>query len=465
MRSVALIWLFLASGASVAAPLGESLYPGLMEFEEAFGLYSDGEFERARTGFHYLAEMGDPEGRLNLGVMLVKGEGGPVDRIEGAAWIRWAEEGGIDHAADIRGIIERGLDPVELAAVASRLEGLKVAGGAEAETPDVPSTDAADTTVSEPTQPADDSDGFACMKRSSPNYPEGALWKSRPGVVVLDAMVDPDGILGAVQAMNRTDMDEFAREAVRAMTSWHAGDCPPKTHTRVAQTIEFAINDFDADYTEASRVYAAELLADAREGDPAAAFGVATLAQDYTGLFELMPGEVDGLLQFAAVAGLPEARYMMDQHWMRWVILAARQGYGPALYQLYRSERLSVDERRRALREAARTGHKSAIFMAARWFAAHPEAAERDGLFALEVTSESETARRQGDVLIPQARAMALAETGQFIEAARLQDRIVRTLRRSSRPVRLAEERLVAYRAGKAWRDPTLLKESAPRVR
>ena len=82
MRRLALLSLLLAVTSAPAAPLGEIVYPGLMEFNEAYELYTAGDFERARTGFRHLAELGDPEAQLDRGVMLAKGEG----RVAGNPW-------------------------------------------------------------------------------------------------------------------------------------------------------------------------------------------------------------------------------------------------------------------------------------------------------------------------------------------------------------------------------------------
>jgi TPR repeat protein len=109
------------SGGAAGAELGASLYPDLMEFDEAFKLYERGELERARNGFRHLAELGDPEARLNLGVMLAKGEGGDADLVEAVAWIRWAADQGSDGAAQVLSVLERSLDDTHRERAATRL--------------------------------------------------------------------------------------------------------------------------------------------------------------------------------------------------------------------------------------------------------------------------------------------------------------------------------------------------------
>lgn len=440
MRLFALLSLLLAALPAPAAPLGESLYPGLVEFDEAFEFYAAGDFERARVGFRHLAELGDPEAQLNLGVMLAKGEGGPVDRMEGAAWVRWAEEGGLQQAAGIREVLEGGLEQAQLDEIAARLEALRDPQLPEAESP-----------------AAEPDCELEILRRYPPGYPEKLALGYRMGTVRMEAAVDADGIAGAVHSLyGFGDRDAFALAAKRSVTGWLFRPCVG--HGFLIQEIQFELEKImGPGYAETRRKHAAQLLEDARRGDATTRFAVALLARAYPDLFELSPGEEDSLALAAAVAGLPEARHWLDDR--RWILLAARQGHAPALYRVYRWRKLPLPERKTAVIAAARDGHEIAILHAAQWLAAHPEAAERDGALALELTQDLTRTQLSTDALLAQARAMALAETGEFKEAARLQERVVKSLRRSARPTRLAEERLHAYTAAKAWRDPTLVEE------
>lgn len=100
--------------AALASELGASAYPDLLELAQARALYEAGDLKRARAGYRHLAELGVPEARLELGVMLVRGEGGPADRAEGAAWVRWVAE---DHPPLGAPVLE-GLEPTLTAAEA-----------------------------------------------------------------------------------------------------------------------------------------------------------------------------------------------------------------------------------------------------------------------------------------------------------------------------------------------------------
>ena len=453
MRRFALLSLLLAATSTPAAPLGESLYPGLVEFDEAFEFYAAGDFERARTGFRHLAELGDPEAQLNLGVMLAKGEGGPVDRIEGAAWVQRAEASGLEQATGIREVLERGMDPAQREDIAIRLKSL-------GQSPELAASPAGTSSRLEP-------DRWDCVMsriyRREPVYPPGALRAEQTGMVRIEFIIDPDGTAGAAHSLYGLDRsDPLAKAAWNAVTQWHASACPGRTHRSFIQTIDFSMSD--GRFTKAQRKEAARLLAAARSGDAANRFGVALLADTYPGLFDMDEGVAESLSLDAAIHGLPEARHWLwidqdDPAARRWALLAARQGYPPALYGVSNFKDLHQAERREALIQAARAGVEPALLYAVRWLAAHPDAHERDGALASQLTERLSQEQLEGDMLLAQARAMALAETGQYQQAAQLQKRTIGILRKGGRGTRLAEERLQAYEAGQAWREHTLVED------
>ena len=451
MRRLPLLAILLATTSAPAAPLGESLYPGLVEFDEAYELYTAGDFARARTGFRHLAELGDPEAQLNLGVMLAKGEGGPADRIEGAAWVRAAEDGGMADAAGVRAVLERGLDETQLDAITARMAALRPA---------------ARESASGPEEPADQEASSECpirmVYRAEPIYPRNTERKLETGFVQMELLVDPTGVVGAAHASHRQGDDAFERAAVRAVNRWRAEPCPNAGHRGALQTIQFGF-EWEGDgrdrYSSGTRQFATRLLAAAREGDAGAAFEVVLLADHHPDLFELGPDEDEVLTLVAAIGGRPDARLMLGSSDDRWIILAARQGYAPALHRVANWRRLGMEERKRALIEAARAGYAPAAFNVVRWLAAHPQASQRDGALALELIEPMNRAQRDRDLLLMQAHAMALAETGDTRGAARLQDRVMKALRTTPQNQALASARLAAYVAGNPWRDTGLARE------
>jgi TonB family protein len=455
-RVMTLSFLLLVAGE--AAALGASLYPDLMEFDEAFELYERGELERARNGFRHLAELGDPEARLNLGVMLAKGEGGDAEPVEAAAWIRWAADQGNEGAAQVLPVVERSLDDAQLELAAARLAELREAHGLSRR---------ADTSTTAPASAA--GTRFDCLsariKRTPPVYPRRALEKGQTGFAVVYFLVSPEGNITAPYEMPGARRDDlFGPAARRAVRQWDARACPGDDYYSAKQTVNFVFSTDDEPdaFRSMERERAARQLAKAREGDPGEAYVVGLLAEHFPGLFDLAPGEELELMLAAAVAGIPAARWELvlrserRDHRHRWRILAARQGFAPALDAMSRSTSLPAAERREAMLRASADGYLPAVYMAVRHLAAHPEAAERDGAHALRLSSAIPGSEMRADPSLAEMHAMALAENGQFREAVTWQQRAITVARKLDRDLSTASARLAAYQAGEPWRDPRL---------
>jgi hypothetical protein len=429
--------------------LGSSLYPDLMEFEEAMRLYQAGDLERARRGFRHLAELGDPEARLNLGVMLVKGEGGAVDAVEGTAWIRWAAESGAAGAQQVLPIVEGRLDEAGLADAQATLTDLRAAHSLENL-----------LYVPDPAAPKCDPGE---MVRPPPEYPYAEVLAGRLGYVRAYFLIDPEGNLHAAQAMEGMYRDDrFGPAAEKVLPRWRVPLCRSDRYVFSLQTIEFRI---EGEYPPELRQTVAGILSQARKGDPGMSYIAGLLGATMDELFSLQPGEREQLLLNAAVAGRADARYELSlplrsgDHDFRWVLLAARQGHTPALLTLYARRALPNEERLRALLQAANSGFVPAVWMAVAHLAAHPDEVQRDGSRALELIDafgKRERARMRNDTSLREAHAMALAETGQFRQAAQLQRRVVSAARRLGRDTTRAEARLARYEANEPWRDPLL---------
>ena len=449
-----------------ASELGASVYPDLMGFEQARALHQAGELERAKAGFRHLAELGDPEARFNLGLMLLKGEGGLMDRAEGVAWARWAVQERPQLAAPVLERIEPTLTATEEAAAAETLDRLreqfdieKILAGADA--PRAATTGR-----------------YACiverMEWVPALYPRDAFARGEQGAANLAFIVAPDGTVGGVDVFRAIDSrDTFDRVALDAARKWHANACPGESYDDFVQPVSFVLADpGEARLVSSTEVRRVDLLVSAaRAGQPDAAYAAALLAQSVPDLVGLEPGEAEAFLLKAALAGLPEARFSLANDLSgaaesslrrRWALLAARQGYAPALFAVAHDREMPVAERKAALMRAAEAGFGPAVFMSARLLSAHPEASSRDGARALSLTESLSRKQLRDDMLLAQARAMALAETGQYREAAKLQQRVVRVLADSGRSTAGAATRLAVYEAGAPWRDPLLLNEFGP---
>jgi TonB family protein len=447
MRAWSLTCLLLACGS--ASALAPAAYPHLMEFRDALAAYQRGEHAVARPAFRHLAELGDPEARFNLGVMLLRGEGGDEAPAEGYAWVRWAAEAGLDAASAALPAIEAALDVGERAASEAVLAELRERHGLDRLLPG----------------PEFDRWGDGCvvrnMQRVEPRYPARAAQARQIGYAELHFLLNPTGEVEAVHAMPSLVRDDpFAEAAVRAVRRWSARDCPSSDFRHLRQVILFDLHG-RTDYGREAKAWAEAMLAEARAGGGAQAYAVALVDRLLPGLFELAPGERRDLMLRAAVAGVADARehlglwleHAAPEHAARWRLLAARQGHGPALLWAARSNRLDPAERRQALLRAAGEGFLPAVLLAVRELATHPDAERRDAVAALRITSALPERLRREDPSMGQAHAAALAENGQFQEAAQWEQRALRAARRAGRDAGPFEQRLAAYRAGRAWRD------------
>lgn len=451
MRVLVLLISFCCAGQAVA--LGSSLYPDLMEFDEAMAVYQAGEFDRARRAFTHLAELGDLEARFNLGVMLFKGEGGDPDPITGTAWIQWAAESGVASAQEVLPIVTGRLDEDGRVAAEAVLASIR-----HANLPQLA------------TWPEDNDDAHArCVAenadRPPPVYSGRTVEDQRIGFNTLHLLVGPEGNFDAVHAMPEgRQHGPFAGLSQMAARRWTAHDCSAKRYRHFVQRIIFTVVDFDgsAALTVEQRHWLKRILAEARAGGAEQAYIVGMLATLDQGLLAIDKDLVDRLFHFAAVSGFPDARYEFafalpsGDHRDRWLVLAARQGYAPALFQLRHWDELPREERHEALSRAAEAGFLPAVFLAVRHLAAHPDAAERDGARALQLSSALPRGILRGDPSMAEVHAMALAESGRFDEAVSWQKRALSTGHRLGRNTSGAAARLALYEAGEPWRDPLL---------
>lgn len=452
MRTLALLLSCLIAGQ--ASALGSSLYPDLMEFDEAMGVYRAGELDRARRAFTHLAELGDPEAQFNLGVMLLKGEGGEPDVITGTAWVQWSAESGVAGAQDVLAIMAQRLDEEARAQV-----GLKLAGLREEDQPLVRRSAPDDTEASR----------RDCVARNAhrppPVYPMSALRDDRVGFTELHFLVGPEGNFDAIHAFPDSHrygpFGPVARDAARR---WNAHDCRAPRYSQFYLMVVFEMVDSFGDtvISPARLKWAEQVLVEARAGGHEQAYIVGMLADLYDTYFSVDANERHRLLHRAAVAGFPDARYeyalslTAGANRYRWLLLAARQGQPLALSYLRTLEELPREERQQALLSAAEAGFLPAVFLAVRQLAAHPDAAERDGARALQLSSSVHNRILRGDPSMAEVHAMALAETGRFKDAVTWQKRALSTGRRLGRDTTGAAVRLARYEAGEPWRDSLL---------
>src|SRR5690554_700161 len=106
--------ILIAILAAVVAQ-SPSLAAAPVAFDEAVAAYDRGEHSPARQAFIRMAEAGFTEAQFNLGVMLLNGEGGPANRIDGALWVRLAADQGYAPASDALSTVLGILDETQTA--------------------------------------------------------------------------------------------------------------------------------------------------------------------------------------------------------------------------------------------------------------------------------------------------------------------------------------------------------------
>jgi hypothetical protein len=455
MTRALMLGILLLAG-STAAAIVPAAFPHLMEFRDALADYQRGEHVVARAAFRHLSELGDPEARFNLAVMLLKGEGGVEDEVEALAWMRWAAEAGNETA-------RLALPTVEAALAEDAHRGAdELLAALRAE------HDALEMLQKEPRQYADSGCLLESMRRASPHYPARSAQERQIGYAVLHFLVSPEGNVDAVHAMPTLIRDDrFAEPARRAVRRWHAHDCPSNRYRHYTQIITFDLHG-RTDFSESAHRWAQETLDRARTGDAAHAYLVAEVDAYMDGLFPLEAGERGRLMLRAAIAGIAEARHALagwlqpisPAHAERWRVLAAGQGFAPALLAVSMRNDLPAAARRDALVRAARDGFLPAVLLAVRELASHPLEEERDGVLALTLTSALPERLLRDDPSLAEAHAAALAENGRMQEAVEWQQRALRVARRLKRERTQSELRLAAYRNGQPWRDVSLVAAS-----
>jgi TPR repeat protein len=95
--------LGLAATVSVARPLPPPTDDG--DLINAWNHYENGQLEAALADYRKAAMRGQVIGEFNLATMLLNGEGGPADPVQGMLWLRKAAHGGLAQAQLALGFI------------------------------------------------------------------------------------------------------------------------------------------------------------------------------------------------------------------------------------------------------------------------------------------------------------------------------------------------------------------------
>ena len=424
------------------------------DFNAALADYKAGHYDTARRQFTAMSELGDCSSQLNLGVMALHGQGGAKDVGTGVGWLEAAATNGCEESvAGQVAALKGALSPQEEKTAAGILaryghEALHAQGIVD---PDLNCADRSRATVTQ---------------APAPEYP--AAGKKRNGLVIGELTIGVDGRPRDPEILFAAPEEAFAAAAVE---SWLHSRFTPATYkgtpveSRLQVRAPFNVAGGEALWSSAA--YKGQRAA-AEAGDPQAEYqvGLAATADPSLGLSAARGTQ---LVIFAARDGNTSAQYWLGEqlrsvavchpgvNGAAWLEHAAAGGDASAQLQLATDLlRASPTESRvhavrKHLEQAASADSYSVWKPVGALLAASPLAPLRDPATAQQVASRLSAGGIQSDPQMFEALAAAAAAGGDFAGAASQQETAIRKARDLKWETHAMEERLAAYKSGKAW--------------
>jgi len=425
-------WVIIA-GACLPAAWATS------SFQSALSEYRAGHYDAAHAGFLSLAELGDCSSQFNLGAMALHGQGGPKDPGSGAGWLEAAAGNGCGQLVGdrLRGLTAS-LNAEETRAAAAIMarygpEALHAQGIVN---PEFTCRDLRPASVAAATEP-DTSD--AAIARY-------------PALVITALTIGTDGHARDPEVLLALPAQGFAAAAVEAwLNSQFApaqGAGGPAASRLEAKTL-FARGTGSLANTEQVR----SVRSAAEAGDPAASY-LLGLAGAYDGNADAQYWVASQLR--ASAACHPRAD---GEVWLR----HAAEG-GSAAAQLLLARDLlggtagaaQLEQARALLEQAAHADSYYVRKHVVALFAASPVDAVRNAPAALELARRLSAGEIKSDPQMFESVAAAYAANGDFRNATAQQQIAVEKASALRWKTRAMQERLDAYRHGKAWRGDLL---------
>ena len=423
-------------------------------FNAALADYKAGHYETARRQFSAMAELGDCSSQFNLGSMVLQGLGGAKDVGRGVGWLQAAAANGCQELVGGRvAALQGALSPQELRAAADIVaryghEALHAAG------------------IVDPDLGCPERTSAALQQGAKPEYPDSR--PRRNGLVIGELTIGVDGRPRDPEVLLAAPDEAFAAAAVEA---WMHSRFTPASRdgapveSRLQVRLPFVITGGEALW--ASAPYKdARAAADA--GDPAAEYLVGLAATGDPSL-GIGPAHATELLINAARDGNASAQYWLGEQLRSvaachpqttgaaWLTHGAAGGDASAQLTLA-ADLLSgtptdaqVGEAHTLLEHAAAADSYYVRKHVVALLAASPIAALRDPATAQQVAFKLSAGKIQSDPQMFEALAAAAAAGGDFAGAASQQQTAIRKARDLSWNTHAMEERLAAYRGGKAW--------------
>lgn len=444
-------------GALTAAALAAAAAHA--DFNAALADYKAGHYDTAQRQFTAMGELGDCSSQFNLGVMALHGQGGAKDIGAGLGWLEAAATNGCEEMAGGQVTALKGaLSPQEEKAAADIVaryghEALHAQG------------------IVDPDLTCNERSRAAVMQAPAPEYPGSG--KHRNGLVIGELTIGVDGRPRDPEILLAVPDETFAAAAVE---SWlHSRFTPAARNgapveSRLQVRIPFTTAGGEALWSSAPYK---DTHAAADAGDPAAEYlvGLAATADPSLGIG---PGRGTQLVIFAARDGNPKAQYWLGEQLRSvaachpqasgaaWLRHAAAGGEASAQLLLARDllgaspTEAQVGEARTLLEHAAGADGYYVRKHVVALLAASPIAALRDPTTAQQVAARLALGDIQSDPQMFEALAAAAAAGGNFAGAVSQQQTAIGKARDLAWNTHAMEERLAAYKSGKAWQGDLL---------
>jgi TPR repeat protein len=417
MTKCAAVLLLLAIMAPLRAQVPTS-------FDQTVAAYEHGRLNAARTSFQRMAETGMTEAQFNLGVMMLNGEGGSSDVVNGSAWIQVAANDGYAPAEEVTQMLKSQFDEQRRAEVAKTAESLAAQFSRKSQLErhrpilrNPPEDNTQEASARSPGRVVVNNRG-ARLHIPTPSYPLEAT-DGTMGVVQLGGWIGADGAVQHPHVISSYPERIFDRAALRAFSNLKAEwlEEPPAKARYHTQQITFTFNSLNRGSTtrELRRVV------EAGEHDLEAQFRAIWMIEQLSiPDLDIAPASMLEIIHLAAIAGIDAAQLHLGRKLRRgrhverddisgtfWLMQAAFEGNAEAAFELSRSTEIDEQFRRDLRRSAIDSGLQAALLWEIRYQVENPQHADPDDLQKLIEQLPRQLRRVSNDPILSKARSLA----------------------------------------------------------
>jgi TonB family protein len=403
-----------------------------VSFERTMAAFEAGDLERARIAFARMSRAGFTEAQFNYGAMLMNGDGGERDVVEGIAWIQVAANddyepaiGAVEMLREQLGeerwgeITQTADDLTDQYGRQNLLERHQPRLGEEAKTEEVRT---GGMTVQRTLG------GFPLsIDMQPPRYPREAAASQAMGIVRLGVWIEPDGQARHAHVIEAYPQGLFDRAALRSMERIRAEwlEQPPEQAQYYVRQITFGMRNLPPGaLTETGGAAMRELrrLIDESGDDLATQHRMLVMVEEMAlpAGVPLDPEILFGITHQAAIAGIADAQLdlgrqlqtgrvvQQDRESARfWLEQAAFEGHAVASFELSRFPEIDPDFQRDLRQAAIDDQLLGAVLWEIRYLVEHPEQADAARMQSLLEQLPNRLQRDRSDPILSQARQIA----------------------------------------------------------